>query len=335
MPDAQSGLLPGLPPEIAALALVLVGALVALAWSLTALVHGPRARLKRRLAAVAGSGSASSSRTAARGPQRKSVQARLKAVEGARQRHFGWRLRELLMQAGWRIEVWHYLAGSGLLTLAVLGLGELSGLPLIWSGFAAICLGIGLPRLVLGIAAAKRLKAFTAQFADAIDVVVRGIRSGLPLGECIAIIGREMPDPVGAEFRQITESTRIGLTLHEAMNRAVERMPMAEMRYFSIVLAIQQQTGGNLAETLGKLSEVLRARKRMRDKVQAYAAEARASAAIIGSLPLVVVGMLALVAPKYIGLLFTSDLGNVLLAVGILTEAAGVLVMRKMINFDI
>lgn len=330
MPEASAAL----PPEIAALALVLLGALVALAWSLIVLVHGPRARLKRRLAAVAGGGGAVS-RPAARGPQRKSVQARLRAVEGARQRRFGWRLRELLMQAGWAVEVWQYLTGSALLALLVLGLGEASGLALAWSGLAALCLGIGVPRLVLGMAAARRLKAFTAQFADAIDVVVRGIRSGLPLGECIAIIGREMPDPVGAEFRQITEGTRLGLTLHEAMGRAVERMPMAEMRYFAIVLAIQQQTGGNLAETLGKLSEVLRARKRMRDKVQAYAAEARASAAIIGSLPLVVVGMLALVAPKYIGLLFTSDVGNVLLAVGILTEAAGVLVMRKMINFDI
>jgi tight adherence protein B len=327
-------LLTRLPPEIAALVAVLLVALVVLGWSMVTLIHGPRAKLKRRLAVVAG-GTVPSRRLAARGPQRKSVQARLKAVEGARSHNFGWRLREQLMQAGWRIEVWHYLAGSALLALLVMLVGEVSGLPLVWGGLAALCLGVGLPKLVLGIAAGKRLKAFTAQFADALDVVVRGIRSGLPLGECIAIIGREMPDPVGAEFRQITEGTRIGLTLHEAMNRAVERMPMAEMRYFAIVLTIQQQTGGNLAETLAKLSEVLRARKRMRDKVQAYAAEARASAAIIGSLPLVVVGMLSLVAPQYIGLLFTSDLGNLLLAIGLLTEAAGILVMRNMINFDI
>ena len=323
-----------LPPEIAILAIVLLAALLVLGWSMVTLIHGPRAKLKRRLAVLAGD-QTSSRRSATRGPQRKSVQARLKAVEGSRQRHFGWRLREQLMQAGWGLEVWQYLAGSAFLALVTLAVGELSGLPLVWSGFAALCLGIGLPKLVLGMAAGKRLKAFTAQFADALDVVVRGIRSGLPLGECIAIIGREMPDPVGAEFRQITEGTRIGLTLHEAMGRAVERMPMAEMRYFSIVLTIQQQTGGNLAETLAKLSEVLRARKRMRDKVQAYAAEARASAAIIGSLPLVVVCMLALVAPQYIGLLFTSDLGNILLAIGIGTELAGVLVMRNMINFDI
>lgn len=323
-----------LPPEIAVLVAVLLVALVVLGWALVSLIHGPRARLKRRLAAVAG-GQTSSRRTAVRGPQRKSVQARLKAVEGSRQRHFGWRFREQLMQAGWRLEVWQYLAGCAVLALLVLGIGEASGLPLVWSGLAALCLGIGIPKLVLGMAAGKRLKAFASQFADALDVVVRGIRSGLPLGECIAIIGREMPDPVGAEFRQITEGTRIGLTLHEALSRAVERMPMAEMRYFAIVLAIQQQTGGNLAETLAKLSDVLRARKRMRDKVQAYAAEARASAAIIGSLPLVVVGMLGLVAPQYIALLFTSDLGNILLAIGVGTEAMGVLVMRNMINFDI
>lgn len=330
----MSELLLSIPPEAFAvmIALVVVGGL---GWWLVALVHGPRAKLRRRLAAVTGDDRAGAAHTAIRGPQRKSVQARLKAVEQARQRHFGWRLRELLMQAGWRMEVWHYLAGSVALAALVVLLGEASGLALVWSGLAALSLGLGMPRLILGMAAAKRLKAFTSQFADALDVVVRGIRSGLPLGECIAIIGREMPDPVGGEFRQITESTRIGLTLHEAMTRAVERMPMAEMRYFAIVLAIQQQTGGNLAETLAKLSEVLRARKRMRDKVMAYASEARASAAIIGSLPLVVVGMLALVAPKYIGMLFTSDAGNVVLAMGIITEAVGVLVMRNMINFDI
>jgi tight adherence protein B len=327
-------LLARLPPEIAVLVAVLLVALAVLGWSMVTLIHGPRAKLKRRLAVVAG-GQVPARRQAARGPQRKSVQARLKEVEGARQQRFGYRLREQLMQAGWRIEVWHYLAGSAVLALLVLAVGEASGLPLVWGLLAALCLGIGAPKLVLGVAAGKRLKAFVAQFADALDVVVRGIRSGLPLGECIAIIGREMPDPVGAEFRQITEGTRIGLTLHEAMARAVERMPMAEMRYFAIVLAIQQQTGGNLAETLAKLSEVLRARKRMRDKVQSYAAEARASAAIIGSLPLLVVGILSLVAPQYIGLLFTTDLGNILLAIGLLTEGVGVLVMRNMINFDI
>ncbi|KIL99710.1 Flp pilus assembly protein TadB [Paramagnetospirillum magnetotacticum MS-1] len=328
-------LLERMPAEIAVLVAVMLVTLAVLGWSLFTLLHGPRARLKRRLAAVAGGSHGAERRLAGRMPQRKSVQARLKAVEGARARNFGWRLREQLLQAGWNLEVWHYLAGSGGLTLAVFALGQVLGLAMVWSGLAALCLGVGVPKLVLGVAAGKRLKAFTAQFADALDVVVRGIRSGLPLGECIAIIGREMPDPVGAEFRQITEGTRIGLTLHEAMTRAVERMPMAEMRYFAIVLAIQQQTGGNLAETLAKLSEVLRARKRMRDKVLSYAAEARASAAIIGSLPLLVVAMLGMLAPQYIGVLFTTEPGNLLLAIGILTEAAGVMVMRGMINFDI
>ena len=327
-------LLAQMPAEIAALVAVLIFALAVLGWSMVSLIHGPRARLKRRLAVVAGV-QAPTRRFAGRGPQRKSVQARLKAVEGVRERRGGYKLREQLLQAGLRIEVWQYLAGSAALATLVLVLAEASGMGLTWGGLLAVTLGLGGPKLVLSIAAKKRLGQFASQFADALDVVVRGIRSGLPLGECIAIIGREMPDPVGGEFRQITEGTRIGLTLHEAMNRAVERMPMAEMRYFAIVLAIQQQTGGNLAETLAKLSEVLRSRKRMRDKVQSYAAEARASAAIIGSLPLVVMAMLALIAPQYIGVLFTSDAGNLLLAIGIGTEAIGVLVMRNMINFDI
>ncbi|MBI3446779.1 MAG: type II secretion system F family protein [Magnetospirillum sp.] len=323
-----------LPAEIAALVLVLIVALAVLGWSMVSLIHGPRARLNRRLAVIAGT-QPPTRRLTMRGPQRKSVQARLKAVEGVRERRGGYKLREQLAQAGLAMEVWHYLAGSAGLAGLVLVVAEAGGLGLTWGGLLAVILGLGGPKLALSIAARKRLGQFTSQFADALDVVVRGIRSGLPLGECIAIIGREMPDPVGGEFRQITEGTRIGLTLHEAMNRAVERMPMAEMRYFAIVLAIQQQTGGNLAETLAKLSDVLRARKRMRDKVQAYASEARASAAIIGSLPLVVMGMLALIAPSYIGVLFTSDAGNLLLFIGIMTEAVGVLVMRNMINFDI
>ncbi len=322
-----------LPAEIAVVVVGLLLALVVLGWSMVTLIHGPRAKIKRRLAAMGGGGVVGIRR--GRLPKRKSVQARLKQVEGTRTRQRGYLLREQLMQAGVHVEVWHYLAACGALTVAMFGMAELMSMSTLWAFLTAVLLGIGLPKLVIGFMAKRRIGVFTAQFAEAIDVVVRGIRSGLPLGECINIIGREMSDPIGTEFRLITEGQKLGLTLQDVLARAVERMPTAELRYFSIVIAIQQQTGGNLAETLAKLAEVLRARKRMRDKVQALASEARASAYIIGSLPFVVIGALAGLAPKYIGVLFTTDMGNILLFVGGFTEIVGLLVMRRMVNFDI
>jgi tight adherence protein B len=165
--------------------------------------------------------------------------------------------------------------------------------------------------------------------------VIRGIRSGLPLGECLMVIGREMREPVAGEFRMVTEGIRLGMTMEEALKRLWERVPTPEVRFFAVVIGIQQQTGGNLAETLSKLSEMLRARKRMRDKVQAMSTEAKTSAGIIGSLPILVGLALTFVATDYIALLFTHSLGNWILAGGAGVMSLGVLVMRQMINFEI
>jgi tight adherence protein B len=320
-----------LPSEVAAFVLVLISALMALAWSFHTLMYGPRARLKRRLAAVTG---AQPSQRRLRGTKRKSVQTRLKQVEEVRSKRRGYRLREELMQAGVRIEVAHYIGGCLLLAVVLFVVVRVVALSTPASLIVALIGGLGAPKLAIAMMARKRLASFTGQFADALDIIIRGVRSGLPLGECINIIGREMSDPVGGEFRLVSEGQKLGLNFQEALERAVERMPTPELRYFSIVIAIQQQTGGNLAETLAKLSDVLRARKRMRDKVQAFASEARASAYIIGSLPVIVMALLAVVAPQYVGLLFTTEVGNILLFIGGVTEAMGVLVMRKMINFD-
>lgn len=285
-------------------------------------------RLKRRLATLKGEGSPQAQ------IRRKSARARLEQAQKGRARTFGWRLREQLAQANVGLGVASYLAVSlGLAGLIGVVLRSLD-LPLLWAVLAAVILGIGGPKLVVTVLAKRRLGRFTGQFADAIDVVVRGIRSGLPLGECIAIVGREMPDPLGAEFRQVYESQRLGLTLHEALSRAIERMPTPELRYFATVTAIQQQTGGNLADTLAKLSDILRARKRMRDRVQALASEARSSAWIIGSLPILVMLVLTATAPQFIGILFHTSAGNMLLFIGAMTMVVGVAVMAKMIHFD-
>ena len=295
-------------------------------WSVYAVLYGQRARIKRRLSAFAVDLAKDQT------PKRKMLIEKLRQEQKDKGR--GYRLREQLLQAGLDFKLWHYVSFSGAMTAVAFAAALATTHKPMGALLAAIILGIGGPKVVLGILAKRRVAIFSGQLADSIDIVVRGIRSGLPLGECIAIIGREMPDPIGAEFRLMTEGQKLGLSLQDVLNRTVERMPVAELRYFAIVIAIQQQTGGNLAETLAKLSEVLRARKRMRDKVQAYASEAKASAMIIGSLPFVVMLMLAVMSPQYVGILFTTDPGNIILFVGGLTEIMGIFVMRNMINFE-
>jgi tight adherence protein B len=290
-------------------------------------VRGPRAKLKRRLSAFAVVENALD-----QSPKRRALLEKLKREKADKGR--GYRLRDQLLQAGLSVPLWHYMAFSVGLTIILFGAIVVLFHKLAMGIFIALIFGVGGPKLVLGILAKRRVKLFSSQLADSIDIVVRGIRSGLPLGECVAIIGREMADPIGAEFRLMAEGQKLGMSLQEVLNRTVERMPIAELRYFAIVVAIQQQTGGNLADTLAKLSDVLRSRKRMRDKVQAYASEAKASAMIIGSLPFIVMLLLAVMSPHYVGILFTTDPGNVILFVGALTESIGIFVMRNMINFE-
>jgi len=291
---------------------------------------------RRRLAAVK-TGAPAAKQTSAKEGQadrRRMVQVKLKEVEALRQKKRGYKLRQAIIHAGLEISPWQLVVGS--LLLAAFGTAGyyFAGLPTIGLVPVAIILGFGVPKLFLRILIRRRLGAFAHIFADAIDVIVRGVKAGLPVGECIAIIGREMPDPVGLEFRLISEGTKLGMTLDDSLERAVERVPTPEFRYFAIVLSIQRQTGGNLAETLSKLSDVLRGRKKMRDKVKAMSAEAKSSAMIIGSLPIIVGSLLALIAPEYVGLLFTTKIGHFLLGGGLTWMGIGILAMRQMINFE-
>lgn len=194
---------------------------------------------------------------------------------------------------------------------------------------------LGLPRWYLGFLAKKRMQRFINEFPNAIDVIVRGIKSGLPLNDCLRIIANEAQEPVKTEFRLIVEAQTLGLSLTEAAAKLFERMPCAEANFFGIVLAIQQKTGGNLAETLGNLSRVIRERRKMRDKINAVSMEAKASAAIIGSLPPAVAGLVYLTSPGYMDPLWTTDAGRAALIGCGIWMMTGVLVMRKMINFEI
>lgn len=195
--------------------------------------------------------------------------------------------------------------------------------------------GLGLPRWVINTLATRRTKTFTAAFPDAMDIIVRGLRSGLPVHDCLRVIAKETPAPLCTEFQRLVENLGVGLSMDQALERMYESMPSAEVRFFSIVLAIQAKSGGNLAEALGNLSTVIRARKMMREKIKAMAAEAVASAGIIGSLPPGVVLMISITSPKYMVPLFTDPRGNLILAGGVMWMGIGIFVMRRMINFKI
>jgi len=204
-------------------------------------------------------------------------------------------------------------------------------LPAFALGFAA---AFGLPMWVLSFLKKRRENKFLNAFPDSVDVIVRGIKAGLPLLDSIKIIANEAPEPAKSEFRAIVETQTIGMPLGEACAKLYERMPLPEANFFGIVISIQQKAGGNLSEALGNLSRVLRDRKKMKAKIQAMSMEAKASGIIIGSLP-VAVGMLVYItSPDYIELLWTTELGRILIAGSACWMSMGVFVMKKMINFD-
>ena len=209
----------------------------------------------------------------------------------------------------------------------------ITGQSLIVIGLAAFVTSLGLPRWVLNFLTARRQKRFTREFAGAIDVIVRSVRSGLPTNEALRIVARETPNPVGAEFTRLVDGLKVGVTLEQGLKKMHESMPTAEVGFFSIVMTIQAKSGGNLSEALSNLASVLRDRKRMDGKIRAMSSEAKASAGIIGSLPPVVMGLVWLTTPAYINLLFTEKAGNLMLAGCAFWMGIGIMVMRNMINF--
>jgi tight adherence protein B len=242
-------------------------------------------------------------------------------------------LGAMLEQADWNIDVRMFYIitiGLGVVMLGVFLVLGYQWYVAIGIGFAVGC---GFPRWLLGFTIGRRKKAFTREFANAIDVIVRGVKAGLPLNECLKIIAQESGEPVGPEFKQIVEGLKVGVTLEDGLKRMYDRMPIAEVNFFQIVLTIQQKTGGNLSEALGNLSSVLRDRKRLHGKIQALSSEAKASAGIIGSLPIVVMGLVYATTPEYIALLFTERFGNFLLLCCGTWMSVGIFVMKKMISF--
>jgi tight adherence protein B len=301
-----------------------------------------RVLLRRRMAqiGVIGGGASNASERGETRRQRR-IQDKLKNLDKNKEKKgVGDGIREKIMQAGLDISVNAYWVGSlcvgvsvalfYLVMLKPVGLSAFVGVT------AAFLVGaLGLPDVVLKFIAKRRQKKFTEGFPDAVDLIVRGVRSGLPINECFSVVAREFEAPLGEEFRLIVEGQNLGLTLEDLMDRGLKRVPTSEYKFFAIVTQIQKQTGGNLGDTLSNLSSVLRERKKMKAKVQSMSSEAKSSAAIIGSLPFLVAGFLSVVNPEYLMLLFTDSMGHWMLGIGAFWLACGIAVMHNMINFKI
>lgn len=227
-----------------------------------------------------------------------------------------------------------FLMISATCGLVIVGALMSVGAPLYASIAGGIAGAFGLPNWYVNFKGKSRMKKFLLEFPNAIDVIVRGMKAGLPLNDCMLIISREAAEPVRGEFKQLVEQQQMGVQLNDAVAKMYERVPLPEVNFLSIMMAIQGQSGGNLSE-LGNLSRVVRDRKKMKAKIDAMSMEAKSSAAIIACLPVAVITLIYLSTPDYITLLFTERLGNLLLGACGILMLTGVLVMRKMINFDI
>lgn len=226
--------------------------------------------------------------------------------------------------------------------LACVGIGivvaaglVIKGAPILLGLLAGVVLGLGLPHMTIGFLIGKRIGDFNVRFPDAIELMVRGLRSGLPISETLGIVGKELPGAVGAEFQFVADKVRIGRTMDEALQDAAERLNIPEFQFFCISLAIQRETGGNLAETLSNLADVLRKRSQMKLKIRAMSSESKASAYIVGSLPFIVFGLLYTMNPGYIGDFFVDERLMVIGLGGLVWMGIGVAIMAKMVSFEI
>lgn len=267
--------------------------------------------------------------------RRKQVQETLKQIEDRERKRKRISLRTVILQAGLDLSVqrfWFLSVVTGFI-LALLPI--IFGLPSylgVLSGFVGL---FGLPRWFLGILRKRRQETFLDDLPDAIDVMVRGLKAGLPVSDAMKVISVESGPPVGPEFFEIVEGQRIGITIDQGFERMFERIPIQEVNFLSIVMGVQAKSGGNLTETLGNLSRVLRDRRKMKAKVRSVSQEAKSSAAIIGCLPILIIVGLSFINPAFIAPLFTTTAGNTMLAACGVWMLVGILVMRGMISFEI
>ena len=244
-------------------------------------------------------------------------------------------LRKRLEMTGREITLGRYALFCIGTMLVVALLMTLRGAPIAFSVLFGMAIGIGLPHFVISRMIKRRVTKFTSNFPDAIDLMVRGLRSGLPITETLGIVSSEIPGPVGVEFRAVADKMKIGVTMESALQETADRLGTPEFQFFVITLAIQRETGGNLAETLSNLSDVLRKRAQMKLKIRAMSSESKASAYIVGSLPFVVFTLVYMISPEYMGNFFVDPRLIVAGIGGVIWMAIGGLIMAKMVSFEI
>ena len=245
------------------------------------------------------------------------------------------RLRLRLQQTGKKWALNQYLYTTGGIFVVALGILSIRGAPVMLALGLALFLALAVPHFAVSFLIKKRINDFTTKFPEAIELLVRGLKSGLPVGETLTVVAREIPGPVGEEFKMVTEKIKIGKTMEDALQETAERLGTPEFQFFVITLAIQRETGGNLAETLSNLADVLRKRAQMKLKIRAMSSESKASAYIVGSLPFVVFGLVWSVNPEYLAGFFYEQRLMVAGLVGMVWMEIGVGIMAKMVSFEI
>ena len=299
------------------------------------LLSGER-QAEKRMQSVAkpDRGAAKAATRAAPKLRRTEVEDTLKELEARSKKQRNPPLSVRIEQAGMSWSTQQFMIGSGVLGVMAFVAVVFIGGGLLAAAVFAFAAAFGLPRWILSFLKKRRHNKFLENFPDAVDIIVRGIKAGLPLFDSMKVIVSDAPEPIKSEFRAIVETQTIGLPLGEACGRLYQRVPLPEANFFGIVIGIQQKSGGNLSEALGNLSRVLRDRKKMKAKIKAMSMEAKASAGIIGSLPILVMGIVYITSPDYIELLWTTPVGRLLLAGSAVWMLLGIMVMKKMINFD-
>ena len=321
--------------QVLALAFLAATAIGGVAWVfIYPLLSGERKAESRRASVAKSEPAAARTADKSQRSRREQVEASLKDLEARRQKESKVALGTRLMQAGLDWSTQKFMIVSGILAAACFAGTLLAGGGLLAAAGLAFAGGFGLPRWGLSYLKKRREANFLKALPDAVDVIVRGIKAGLPLFESIKVVAADAPEPLRGEFLAIIETQAIGMPLGEACARLFERMPLPEANFFGIVIAIQQKSGGNLSEALGNLSKVLRDRKKMAEKIQAMSMEAKASAGIIGSLPPIVMLLVYLSTPGYISILWTHPTGQLMLVGCVVWMSIGIFVMKKMINFD-
>jgi tight adherence protein B len=277
---------------------------------------------------------ASASRT--RETRRKEIQQTLRAQTATlEQKKKRIPLQDQLYQAGMKIKTGAFIRNSIIFGAVLLVVLIVLQVELPYAIVLGVTGGYLLPRMYLGHRRKKYQNAFLDELPNAVEAIVRGVKSGLPLNDSMRLVAKEAKEPIRSDFQRVLDQQSLGKSMMEAIMTLYDRVPVAEVNFFVVVITVQQQAGGNLSEALGNLARVLRNRKKMKQKVKAMSSEAKASAGIIGSLPFIVAILVTLTTPSYMLPLFTTEIGMIMLGIAVILMSIGIFIMAKMVQFDI